>query len=123
MDMTIREKKEILQQYMMFYQQLEKAKKSFVPEEGGCLPAVHDWIRYGDYLWEDMVHKLNRCVSQMQEESIRQIFESRYCRQMKWDDIAERLCYDRRWLLRLHDRALNGLSLEQMKQKRAGWTA
>lgn len=52
-----------------------------------------------------------KSVDDMADEKQREILRLRYINGLKWEKIGTRLCMDCRWIMRLHAKALNNLSL------------
>lgn len=54
----------------------------------------------------DFKRKLAKEVSVLENENYKMILELRYIALMKWEDIAETMDYDLRWVYKIHGKAL-----------------
>jgi len=53
--------------------------------------------------------EIKRAISGLMPEHYRALLEYRYVDGLNWDNVAERLHYERRYVLKLHERALRAL--------------
>ncbi|MCQ4922212.1 DUF1492 domain-containing protein [Tissierella carlieri] len=54
----------------------------------------------------DIKKQIAEDISSLENENYRMILELRYVALMKWEDIAETMDYDLRWVYRMHGKAL-----------------
>ena len=57
--------------------------------------------------------EIERTVKQVEDVRQREILNRRYLYGQKWEKIAEDMCLDYRWVLRLHGRALQKLTTKK----------
>lgn len=55
----------------------------------------------------DLKAELQETINKVQDYRYRAILEMRYINNMSWDDLAKSMLLDKRWVMRLHGRALN----------------
>lgn len=53
--------------------------------------------------------EIESCINSVNDVRLRSILKRRYIFGQKWEEIAEILGYDNRWLMRLHQKALSAL--------------
>lgn len=56
-------------------------------------------------------HQVSTCIEQLEEERLQRVLRVRYLLGQTWQQAAETLYQDERWLRRLHDKALEKLQL------------
>lgn len=62
--------------------------------------------------------EIERVIASVKDETQRTILELRYLNYLTWEQISERIHYDRKWLWSLHERALEGIHVEGNQQNR-----
>lgn len=58
----------------------------------------------------DRMNEIDRMLDQMEDPKLALILELRYKRGYLWDEVASAMHFDRRWVLRLHGRALEEIN-------------
>ena len=54
----------------------------------------------------DLKREILETISQVEDVSYQLLLEMRYINNKGWDDVAREMGYDKRWIMRLHGRAL-----------------
>ena len=57
----------------------------------------------------DMKAEAGRLIDRLDDSRYRAVLKYRYIDGMKWREISKRMCFDERWVLRLHEDASNCL--------------
>ena len=60
----------------------------------------------------DLKADIRSRIAEVQDERFRMVLEYKYLAGYTWDDIAEAMHMDRRWILRLHGRALQEINFD-----------
>ncbi len=64
----------------------------------------------------DKLVELRRSIQQaiyaIEDDHLKELLEYRYIKGMKWEEVAVKMNYDYRWVLRLHGKALSQLAIE-----------
>lgn len=55
---------------------------------------------------------IDAAISGLGDERLQDLMRYRYIDDMKWEEVSDKLCLDCRWVLRLHARALDRLTIE-----------
>ena len=53
--------------------------------------------------------EIRKVISKVEPEHYRTLLQYRYLLCLGWDEIADRMCYDARYIYKLHDKALRAL--------------
>lgn len=135
--MTNWEKKEFLAQYQWNEQEIQRLREELSRwhDQAGKLTAysgelkesrteeqVLDCVGKMMELERDMAFQLGekvrlrrligQAIEEVEKDSLRQLLRLRYIEGCKWEDIGERMHYDVRWVRRLHDKALEKMTLK-----------
>ena len=54
----------------------------------------------------DLKREIVKIIGQVEDVSFQLLLEMRYINNKSWDDVARDMGYDKRWIMRLHGRAL-----------------
>ena len=54
---------------------------------------------------------IERCLEQLNDPRLKLIMEYHYIDDMKWEDVADKMNIEYRWLMRLHNRALDSITV------------
>lgn len=143
--MNNQEKKEFLSRYQTAVRQVDSLRERIIwwgqraegltraagGVQGGsgengmqaCLDRMVDYQnQLADSLREELelLDELEAAVASVEDARLRQVLYLRYIEGKKWEEIALKMNYDYRWVLRLHDRALAELAIEGHIQGEAG---
>ena len=56
--------------------------------------------------------EIHRAIRTVEDPTLRLLLEYRYIHGLTWEQVAERMGYDQRWVYRLHGKALNCLEVQ-----------
>ncbi len=56
--------------------------------------------------------EIRRAIRTVEDSTLRLLLEYRYIHGLTWEQVAERMGYDQRWVYRLHGKALNCLEVQ-----------
>lgn len=91
-------------------------KKKDLAEAIATLEEMH---READEKWEDCLTRIiaaKKLLLQVEDARKRGILFMRYFELTPWEEIAEKIKLDRRWIIRLHDQALDEIAQKQEEE-------
>lgn len=121
------EKKQLLQSYGYLKNELQRlldekerwdalaALIALIPSEIGCKTKLCHWENTMDCAIAELVdcrRQLELSINSLSDRRQKEILRRRYIDGCSWKEIAQMMHLDNRWILRLHNHALENLQLE-----------